>query len=93
VSDRQPRQVRRPQLIRLGLGPHAAALSNCSTGTYISVMSSLTGGPDGACQRELARCKMKAQKETFDNMLDRLRTERDELRVRAHLARAEAADE
>jgi len=36
---------------------------------------------------------MKAQKEKFDSMLDRLRTERDELRVRAHLAKAEAEEE
>lgn len=36
---------------------------------------------------------MKARKEKFDRLLERLRTERDELRVKAHLARAEAAEE
>lgn len=36
---------------------------------------------------------MTEQREKIEHVLNRLRTERDELRVRAHLARAEAREE
>jgi hypothetical protein len=36
---------------------------------------------------------MNERQERFERVLDRLRTDRDELRVKAHLAKAEARDE
>ena len=39
------------------------------------------------------RCEMNERRQRFERVLDRLRTDRDELRVKAHLARAEAREE